>query len=259
MKQELITIYAAANITQANLLKNRLDEKGFHAQLTNETLFGGAGSELPGWNTLPRVMVPRQYAVAARKIAMEYDRQGATTVESQFDDPVHEKEMSQPWPRCPKCDAPRIAVCPICHSTGTFFPESDPDYIWGFGLEEKGQTEGEPTGHSCSCNGGDCKTGTPGQPNNLPEEGPNKSEDDNDSHNDADAHLVLICPMCDEPFTPQFPKECAWCDHQFEDGVDIPNPEYFPPEEIGWRVGLIGFGMVGLLAGVFFYFYTLVR
>ena len=35
----------------------------------------------------------------------------------------------------------------------------------------------------------------------------------------APAELVL-CSICDEPFTPQFHRQCANCGHRFPDGID---------------------------------------
>ncbi len=261
MKKGLVVIYAAANLPEAHLLKTRLEEHGIRATVTNETLSAGAGSEVVGWATLPRVMVERQYAIAARRIAMEYDRSGAQQVESQLPLPECEEEMARPWPRCPECGAPRITSCPICKSTGTFFPESDPEYIWGIGLNTVHDDETSAAAKSC---GGTCSCGKPPEAKEgevLPTPGAESDPvptDQKELDHEED-QLVLMCPMCDEPFLPAFPKTCAWCGHEFEDGVDIPNPEYFPPEEIGPRVAAISLGIFALLGGVVFYFYMLVR
>jgi hypothetical protein len=29
---------------------------------------------------------------------------------------------------------------------------------------------------------------------------------------------MLLCPTCDEPFTPQFARRCGNCGHEFPDG-----------------------------------------
>ena len=31
---------------------------------------------------------------------------------------------------------------------------------------------------------------------------------------------MLLCPTCDEPFTPQFARRCGDCGHEFPDGFD---------------------------------------
>ena len=31
---------------------------------------------------------------------------------------------------------------------------------------------------------------------------------------------MLLCPTCDEPFTPQFARRCDDCGHEFPDGFD---------------------------------------
>jgi hypothetical protein len=37
----------------------------------------------------------------------------------------------------------------------------------------------------------------------------------------AAAPLLLLCPECDEPFTPGYLRRCAQCDYQFDDGEDV--------------------------------------
>lgn len=35
---------------------------------------------------------------------------------------------------------------------------------------------------------------------------------------------LLLCIQCDEPFTPQYARDCEWCGHEFPDGFRPPEP-----------------------------------
>lgn len=35
---------------------------------------------------------------------------------------------------------------------------------------------------------------------------------------------LVICPTCDEVFTPRHPARCEWCGHRFADGEELPAP-----------------------------------
>ena len=39
---------------------------------------------------------------------------------------------------------------------------------------------------------------------------------------------LVVCPTCDEPFTPEYLRACEWCDFRFEDGLET-NSSYSPP------------------------------
>jgi hypothetical protein len=40
---------------------------------------------------------------------------------------------------------------------------------------------------------------------------------------DADPSGVprRLCSTCDEPFEPEYPRQCEWCGHEFSDGYDV--------------------------------------
>jgi hypothetical protein len=50
---------------------------------------------------------------------------------------------------------------------------------------------------------------------------PLRSKDRTEEPAGGDAGL-LICPTCDEPFTPRFVRRCGGCGHEFPDGFDDP-------------------------------------
>lgn len=186
MAGDLKVVYAARTMQDAHLLRNLLEERGIRAIVTNAVLEGGAGVDVLGWATLARVAVNEEDAIAARQIALEFDRAissqaraetGAEVVASaeragdvagRLETDVRRESLSDSWPRCPQCGAPRITKCPACGTSGSGFPPAD-------------QAGDEPAEASA-------------------------------------APPMLLCIECDEPFTPEYAHDCEWCGHEFPDG-----------------------------------------
>ncbi|MFH1267660.1 MAG: DUF2007 domain-containing protein [Planctomycetota bacterium] len=263
MSQKQTVIYAAGTMQEAYLLKDVLAEAGIVAMVTNEVLEGGAGVDMVGWLTLARVVVSEDDAERARRIALYFegakhelpdDLTEETDLTDQIDDGAGQGGDSgltlDAWPRCPECDAPRPTRCPVCGTIGSDFPRADPEFIGPVG-------EGEPTeATSCRCSSGGCSSG-----HAAGEEEPAEADEESPEEFDADeldevgpVGLMLMCPTCDEPFAPEFPCRCAWCDHQFDDGYDVDQFHDEPPEEIGSRVLLVIFFLMALLLAVVAYF-----
>jgi hypothetical protein len=73
-----------------------------------------------------------------------------------------------------------------------------------------------------------------------------------------DTRPLLMCPTCDEAFTPQFYRRCAWCNHEFADGIETQiEHEHF--EGFGARVWWAIIGMALALAAVVGYLWWLMR
>ncbi len=125
MSDGLKVIYAARNSPEAHMLKNHLGEAGIRAIVTNDVLEGGAGVDIVGWPTLPRVVVAAEDAEAARRMALEFDRSASTRAGDRDlaieEEPGEEAPELDPWPRCPGCGAPRMARCPFCGTANTQF------------------------------------------------------------------------------------------------------------------------------------------
>ena len=64
---------------------------------------------------------------------------------------------------------------------------------------------------------------------------------------------MLICPTCDEPFAPEYPRLCEWCGHQFDDGFEVDLPAGHP-EEITSRMYAVVFGLLALVVVAVAYF-----
>jgi hypothetical protein len=271
--QDLVVVYAARTLPDAQQLRNRLAEVGIEAVVTNAVLEGGAGPGVVGWSTLARVAVAQKDAEAARIVAEEFDRTiGSASPETADDGAAGDRppDRAPPWPVCPQCHAPRIARCPICETLGTDFVEADPDYLGAPIADEPG----EPS--ACGCGAGPCsKTegaseadGASGEPEGsppeergdalaspfarLPSEKPVEAPPSTTA--EKPAPRTLICPTCDEPFVPTFSRVCEWCGHEFDDGYD---PEPPPAEPITGRALAVIVGLGLLVIAVVVYFLVL--
>lgn len=154
-------------------------------------------------------------------------------------------ELSRPWPRCPACNERRTTRCPVCATAGADFAEADSEYDWGLGVGEI------PESGSCGCASGCCsgKSSRADEDCSVP--------DDATSDDITTTRPVLMCPTCDEPFVPEYPRRCVWCGHEFEDGYEV-DVVAQPPEESMGRVIAVMIGMAVLLALMAFYFVVLI-
>lgn len=245
MNEKLAVVYTAKNKQQAHMLKNRLEEAGIEAAVTGELLSDGTGVDAVGWATAARVMVAEHDALAARRLAEQFDRQDAQPA-GPFDLPDKEQpdELTE-WPTCPDCGARRTTTCPICHTSGTDFPEADSRFAVSAELSD----DARPIS-SCGCDSGGCSTGEAPQP---------PSDEAEAALDEPPPGLVLTCTMCDEPFRPDFPLRCEWCGHEFPDGypVDV-EEEGEPPEQITTRALAVMIVLAVLGVGLAVYFLFLV-
>ncbi|MBN2579891.1 MAG: DUF2007 domain-containing protein [Pirellulales bacterium] len=121
---DLIEIFRAGNPQEAFLLKNHLEEEGIRATVMNNVLEGGAGVDVLGWATQPRVMVAESDAERARQIALDAERWRVNISPLQAPEPEGD-ESDAGWPRCPNCGRRRLTACPYCGTAGTDFRRGD--------------------------------------------------------------------------------------------------------------------------------------
>ncbi len=156
------------------------------------------------------------------------------------DIPVPESRVSDTWPRCPECGAPRIACCPICQTAGYDFPEVDPEFA------VLPDAEAAEEAMSCGCGSGcdGCAEGSSGE--DASHGGDADGLDDDTP--EPDAPTMLTCTTCDEPFVPDYLKRCEWCGHAFPDGFEYEPPADLP-EPLNARILFVFFMLAaGVLA-----------
>jgi hypothetical protein len=232
-------IYAAASLPQAHLLKNLLADEGIVATVSNATLQGGSGVDVVGWATLARVLVAEADAARARAIALEFDRRSVSGNQTE-DATAAASPAVLEWPACPRCGRRRTTRCPVCQTAGTDFPAADTPTAdpLGFGALA---TDASP----CCGPGGCSLPQDPGAAEALPL---------------AAGALppLLICPTCDEPFSPAYPRRCEWCNHEFAEGyaVELPQDE---PSSLNARVIAVVMAILVLLSAVAIYLAVLFR
>jgi hypothetical protein len=260
MSQRQAVIYTARNKQQAHLLRNLLEEAGIEAAVTGDLLADGTGVDAVGWATAARVVVAEEDAKAARRLAEEFDRRGATAAAAARPDvsPEGPTELAE-WPSCPECGARRTTTCPICHTSGTDFPQAD----WQFtGSPEPGDGA---TPVSCGCGSEGCssreaKTGD--EPAQAEAGAADVAEADGPGETAQEEppapRLVLTCTTCDEPFEPQFLKRCEWCGHEFPEGLPVDVAEGPPEEEITTRAIVVMIALGVLALGTIAYFLFLI-
>jgi hypothetical protein len=138
MPDRMQVIYTAANVPQAHLLKNLLDEAGIPSSVVNDSLQSVAGEVPFGWVTSARVLVAEDQAVESRRIAEEFDATIVAAARIPSRRTTYEADESGVAgaaagnASCPNCDRPRMAICPVCETAGNDFPAADSP---AYGLE----------------------------------------------------------------------------------------------------------------------------
>jgi Putative prokaryotic signal transducing protein len=132
MSSKPTVIYTAANLPQAHILRNLLEDLGIPATVSNDAVQQAIGDIPAGWSTAPRVVVAEEHAELARRVALEFDAPGH---DSPRDDDVTgdpedtiESAGSPPQPpllACPRCGSRRQAVCAYCGTSGDDFVAAD--------------------------------------------------------------------------------------------------------------------------------------
>lgn len=121
MSQDPVVIYSTPHLQQAHLLRQTLVDLGIEARVETPAM---PHQGLFEYSEATRVVVRRQDADEARRIAIEFDQlwqhQPIETPETQMSDPPG--EIIEAWPQCPQCSAARMAECRTCAEQQNFFP-----------------------------------------------------------------------------------------------------------------------------------------
>jgi len=239
----LKVVYAARTTQQAHMLKGVLAARGIQAVVFNENLPSSLGIGAAIWAVLPRVAVAAEHAVAARQMALEFEQHDV--IPGPGDEDFTEGEQASPtaaeaWPKCPGCGARRSTRCKICGTAGTDFAPVDMGFVWTAEMDD------EADAGSGRCGPGGC--GAAGL-----------TAGGSAAQGAADAvppstEGMLMCPTCDEPFVPEYPRRCEWCGHEFDDGYEVPQRISLPEEPLGARAYLVVLGLLALLLASAAYF-----
>jgi hypothetical protein len=103
---DLISVYQAANVTEAHFVKNLLTDEGISASVSEEN------EPLPLSITPPDVLVFRRDEARARKIIEKYDAE-------------QERRADRPDWKCPQCGATVIGAFDECDACGADRPGSE--------------------------------------------------------------------------------------------------------------------------------------
>ena len=169
----------------------------------------------------PQVVVRAEDFEFAREVALDFDR----TLSRPNEEPAaDEDEASGPnwsnWPRCPSCRRPRQTRCPVCKSAGTDFALAE--FI------------------------------APEDPEKHVRFVADDSEDD-------DEPVLLICPLCDDTFAPQFYRRCEACGHDFGHGLEVRPITAATFEPLNTRIILVVGGLIATLVALLGYWVAISR
>jgi hypothetical protein len=243
MTSRQAVVYVARNVQEAYLLRNRLAEDRISSVVTNELLEGGRGVDVLGWATSARVVVREDDAQRARVIALAFDREVTDAAKKprppEPDAPA--PDAPEQWPTCPQCHAPRLTRCPCCQTAGISFPAADaPPTAVEMSAEQAAAVDvfdPAASGTSCACGSGGCT--------------PTRAEEEQTASELPPERPMLLCPICDEAFTPQYGRRCEWCGHEFADGMTFEPPAR---EQIHARVLIVILLLLAFVGAVVAYF-----
>jgi len=231
-EQDIVVVYAAADVQEAHLLKGLLAERDIEAVVLNESLQGVSGGVPMGHPVSPRVAVVKDDEPKARELVTAFQRQREIGP-PQVDDIFPHDETDEDWPECPSCGKRRQTICLTCGVAGTDFPRAD--YQVSDWTPEKTEASG-----SCGCgSGGSCSTGT-------------VTDDESDAAQDSPPPL-LKCETCDDIFEPRYYRNCPWCGHDFGEGIAASSPAAEEPLNARTKfvLAVVGLGFLALLVCLF--------
>lgn len=173
------------------------------------------------------------------------------------------------WPLCPRCRSPRQTACPTCEVPGTDFPLAELNPAAEFlpvldAVPQHPHHQRPPGGHDgCggeSCGGGGAltvcarheeETGAEddGQGAESPPDSPSAVAEDG-------SEVMLLCPTCDEAFSPRFYRWCANCGYDFGSGREGGTAEESVTND---RVVLTVIAVIAALVGSWMYLAWLFR
>lgn len=291
MQTSQVAIYRAANLEQAYLLKNLLQEQGIDAQVTNAMLQQAAGRLPFGGPIEPRLVVEESDAAAAKRIALEFDQVIARRQSPRSSGPdskpvrwfqsvlkascyvlawfVVYTIAARATAGTPLSEVARLAVSASFYACTAYLLWRR----WRSGLQMPGSAvpaetlEAEdaasapptewPTCPDCSQRRHTscpvCETAGTDFARAFMPAAPQRDA----GPAGAAEKLLVLCPVCDEPFAPDFSARCEWCGHKFTDGRELPPASR--RLEVNARVWFVVAGLALVAATVTAFFFYIAR
>jgi len=214
MPPEFTTIYSTDSIRDAHTVRDLLAAARVSAVVVRDPF----DRKPSGDTSTIGVQVASADEAAARRVVGRLEQ-------GRVHDGAEERVLDT-WPRCPECEAPRIASCPVCQTAGHDFPQAD----FEFSVPPEFADAEEP--RSCGCGG--CEAEQPGGPAKA-----SGTESETVQDDTPEPPIMLTCTTCDEPFVPRYLKRCEWCGHTFPDGIEFELPDDTPAEPLNARVTFV--------------------
>ena len=175
-----------------------------------------------------------------------------------FDSEEEFQEALAIWPRCPKCGRRRITRCPVCKTSADLFPLGDDEF---FNPDvDPNANDDQPRRPACTkCHAarqlfdeserapifnGEIIPGAPDPRRKIelelsdalidtPEHRERRREwNATNEERQRQEPPTLVCYVCSEAFRPTFPRRCEWCDYDFGEGENYPEPSEIDNPEI---------------------------
>jgi hypothetical protein len=123
MSQDPVVIYSTPHLQQAHLLQQTLLDLGIETRVETPAI---PHQGLFEYSESTRVVVRRQDADEARRIAIEFDQLLQLQKIETHEPPMADSpgEIIEAWPQCSDCSAPRMAECLTCGEQQDFFPSA---------------------------------------------------------------------------------------------------------------------------------------
>lgn len=240
-------VFGHTSLQVAHMMRNLLD----HHQIESKVLETGVRAhEFVGLFEVFHVVVPNDREAQAGEVVDEFllrrlaERTGTPTPVEQQGETIDAEEFDSDiliaWPRCPQCGQPRETSCPKCAHIGHHLPQAETPVD----ADDLAAIRKEPT--IVELNTGMDATRAEPQDDSLLRPQPQD-----------DLHWVL-CPICDWLFQPRYYRRCAWCSHNFGDGLDVQQPPAnFEQEPVNLRMLLLAGGLLVLMLAMLIYFGSL--
>jgi len=236
-------VCSARNSREAEGFRDALEAAGLEARVAD------GDSDI-------HVLVAEQDALVARQVVGDMAGGGSAAAArgEGASAPAASDSLPKWWPKCPGCGAPRSTSCPICGTSGSNFQAIDMGFSLIEGLDDA------VAGPGASCGPGGCGPAgcsVPGDP--APDGGSPTDADSPPDEGDEDgadmAAGMVICPTCDEPFQPNHPKLCEWCNHEFSDGFEVALDDGpVDHDEFSGRVYIVIGALLAIVFGASLYF-----